>query len=340
MEYKEMLENAKQILAPRCRVCKVCNGVACRGEVPGSGGKGTGESFVRAYEKLSEIKIHMDTIYENRGQNTSAVLFGKKFAAPIFAAPISGMASNYTGHFDETSFNDHLVNGMLEAGCAAFTGDGVSTDFFDGPLTVVKKAEGMAIPTIKPWDRDTVFEKMKKAQVAGAFAVAMDIDSAGLPLLAMAGKPGAAKSAAELAEIKRALSVPFIVKGIMTVAGAKKALEAGADAIVVSNHGGRVMDHGMAPVEALPGIKKAVGGRMAILIDGAIRTGVDVFKVLALGADGVLIGRPYVTAVHGGEMEGVLLYTNKLIGELKDTMKMTGCARLADITADKIVRGW
>lgn len=336
MDYKEVLENAKKVLAPKCRVCKVCSGAACRGELPGSGGKGSGESFVRAYEKLSEIKINMDTIYENMGQNTSASLFGKEFAAPIFAAPISGMASNYTGHFNETTFNDHLVNGMLEAGCAAFTGDGVSADFFEGPLTVVEKAGGMAIPTIKPWDRDTMLEKVKKAQAAGAFAVATDIDSAGLPILAMAGKPGAAKSVAELAEIRSAVKVPFIIKGIMTVDGAKKALEAGADAIVVSNHGGRVLDHTKAPVEVLPAIREAVGGQLTILIDGAIRTGVDVFKVLALGADGVLIGRPYVTAVHGGEREGVVLYTNKLIGELKDTMKMTGCATLADITPDKV----
>ncbi|WP_130863778.1 alpha-hydroxy-acid oxidizing protein [Bacilliculturomica massiliensis] len=336
MDYKELLENARKALAPKCRVCRVCNGAACRGELPGSGGKGTGESFVRAYEKLSEVKINMDTIYENRGQDTTARLFGHTFAAPVFAAPISGMSSNYTGYFTETAYNECVVGGTRKAGCSAFTGDGVSADFFEGPLSVVKKAGGMAIPTIKPWDRDTVLEKVQKAQEAGAFAVAMDIDSAGLPILALAGRPGAAKSVEELAEIRRGVKVPFILKGIMTAEGAKKALEAGADAIIVSNHGGRVLDHSRAPVEVLPSIRKAVGDQMTILIDGAIRTGVDVFKVLALGADGALIGRPYVTAAHGGGEEGVALYTNKIIGELADTMKMTGCAVLSDITPDKV----
>lgn len=336
MEYREILDNARKILAPKCRVCKVCSGEACRGELPGSGGKGSGESFVRAYKKLADVKINMDTIYENKGQDTSCLLFGQEFAAPLFAAPISGMASNYTGYFDETSFNDCLVNGMLDAGCAAFTGDGVSADFFDGPVSVVAAAGGRAVPTIKPWDRDTVMQKAEKAQKAGAFAVAMDVDSAGLPMLAMAGKPGAAKSVEELAEIRAQIKVPFIIKGIMTADGARKALEAGADGIVVSNHGGRVLDHTKAPVEVLPDICKAVEGRMTILVDGAIRTGVDLFKVLALGADGALIGRPYVVAAHGGGREGVALYTRKVIDELKDVMKMTGCASIADITPDKV----
>ena len=74
---------------------------------------------------------------------------------------------------------------------------------------------------------------------------------------------------------------PFIVKGIMTVAGAKKALEAGAKGIVVSNHGGRVLDQCPSTAEVLPAIVDAVGGRMTILVDGGIRTGMDVFKALA-----------------------------------------------------------
>ena len=78
----------------------------------------------------------------------------------------------------------------------------------------------------------------------------------------------------------------------MTVNGAKKALEAGASGIVVSNHGGRVLDQCPATAEVLPAIADAVGGKMTILVDGGIRTGMDVFKALALGADAVLIGRP------------------------------------------------
>ena len=108
--------------------------------------------------------------------------------------------------------------------------------------------------------------------------------------------------------------VPFIAKGIMTARGAIKAVEAGVDAIVVSNHGGRVLDQCPATAEVLPAIVEAVQGKVKIFVDGGIRSGVDVFKALALGADGVLICRPFVTAVYGGGMEGVKTYIEKTRG--------------------------
>ena len=77
---------------------------------------------------------------------------------------------------------------------------------------------------------------------------------------------------------------------------------------------------------------------MKIFVDGGVRTGVDVFKMLALGADAVLIGRPLVTAAYGGKAEGVRLYMEQVIAQLRDTMKMTGCATIEDITLEKINR--
>ena len=124
---------------------------------------------------------------------------------------------------------------------------------------------------------------------------------------------------------------PFILKGIMTVSGAKKALETGAAGIVVSNHGGRVLDQCPATAEVLPAIVDAVGGKMKIFVDGGIRTGMDVFKALALGADAVLIARPFVTMVYGGGAEGIQAYVSKLQAELADTRAMCGAHTLADI---------
>ena len=106
---------------------------------------------------------------------------------------------------------------------------------------------------------------------------------------------------------------------------------AGASGIVVSNHGGRVLDQCPATAEVLPAIVDAVGGKMTILVDGGIRTGMDVFKALALGADAVLIGRPFVNMVYGGGAEGVQVYVDKLKAELADTMAMCGAHKLSDI---------
>ena len=180
-------------------------------------------------------------------------------------------------------------------------------------------------------------EKMAQAKASGCFAVAMDVDAAGLPFLKNMTPPAGSKSVEELAEIVQLAERPFIVKGVMTVKGALKAREAGAAAIVVSNHGGRVLDQCAATAEVLADIVDAMkGSGVKIFVDGGIRTGVDVFKALALGADGVLICRPFVTAVYGGGAEGVKCYIDKLAGELADTMQMCGAHTLAEITPDMV----
>ena len=177
---------------------------------------------------------------------------------------------------------------------------------------------------------------MDLAKEADPFAIAMDIDAAGLPFLKNLTPPAGSKTVAELREIAAIAEKPFILKGIMTVAGAKKALEAGASGIVVSNHGGRVLDQCPSTAEVLPAIVDAVGGQMTILVDGGIRTGMDVFKALALGADGVIIARPFVNMVYGGGAEGIQVYVDKLKAELEDAMAMCGAHSLADINRSMI----
>ena len=108
-------------------------------------------------------------------------------------------------------------------------------------------------------------------------------------------------------------------------------------AIIVSNHGGRVLDQCPATAEVLENIANALkGSGVKILVDGGIRSGTDVFKALALGADGVLICRPFVTAVYGGAQEGVRAYIDKIGTELADTMAMCGVHDLDSITRDMI----
>ena len=201
---------------------------------------------------------------------------------------------------------------------------------------IIEQNEGIGVPTIKPWAKEVVQEKFELAKKSGSFAVAMDIDAAGLPFLKNCTPPAGRKSTAELKAIIDQAPVPFIVKGIMNVKGAMKALEAGASGIVVSNHGGRVLDGTPATASVLEEIAQAVSGRMKIFVDGGIRSGVDVFKALALGADAVLIARPFVNMIYGAGKEGVQVLVDKLGAELKDTMEMCGANTLAEITRDKI----
>jgi len=318
-------------------VCKECNGVACKGEIPGTGGKGNGNAFKVCVDFLASVKINMDTIYEDNGQDTSISLFGKKFKYPFFAAPIGGMDFNYNGAITEAEYAEAVVKGTNKAGTAAFTGDGAPDHILLDALPAIKEVGGLAVPTIKPWKNDKAIEKIRKIEEVNAMAFAMDIDSAGLINLALAGKPVSPKSVDELKELSQATKIPFIVKGVMTAKGALKALEAGAYGIVVSSHGGRVLQDAPATCAVLPEIREAVGDKIKIFVDGGIRSGADVFKAIALGADAVLIGRPYVIAAFGGGAEGVALYTEKIGAELRETMIMTGCSKISDINRDKII---
>lgn len=336
MNYQEVLNNAKQNIGPYCKVCPECNGIACRGMIPGPGGKGSGLGFIRSYQDLKKVRLQMDTIYEPKAVSTQTTLFGKTVDLPVFAAPIGAVGLHYSNLYDDLSYSSALLKGCHAAGTVAFTGDGVKDEVFQGTIEAIYELEGWGIPTIKPWSYEEVLNKAKMAEASGALAVAMDIDAAGLAILAAQGKPVAPMSVETLSKIIAQIKVPFVLKGIMTAEGAKKALEAGASGIVVSNHGGRVLDETPSTIEVLPEIVEAVGGKMTILVDGGFRTGLDVFKAIALGAQGVLIGRPFAYAIYGGAEEGVGLYLSKLKAELSEAMLMTGAATIGEITRDKV----
>lgn len=338
MTYDEVLKSARGNMGPYCKVCPVCNGAACKNQMPGPGAKGVGDNAVRNYQKWQEIRVNMDTIHENKPIDTSVELFGRTFKYPFFAGPVGAMTLHYGEKYDDLAYNNLLVDACAKGGIAAFTGDGTNAKVMEGATAAIKAAGGLGIPTVKPWNLETIREKMELVKASGSFAVAMDIDGAGLPFLKKLTPPAGSKTVDELRKVAEMAGMPFIIKGIMTRRGALKAKDAGAAAIVVSNHGGRVLDQCPATAEVLEDIVEAVGGRMKILVDGGLRSGVDVFKALAMGADGVLLGRPFVTAVYGGAAEGVQCYIDKIGGELEDTMRMCGANTISDITRDMIFR--
>ncbi len=338
MTYDEVLKSARGNMGPYCKVCPVCNGAACKNQMPGPGAKGVGDNAVRNYQKWQEIRVNMDTIHENKPIDTSVELFGRTFKYPFFAGPVGAMTLHYGEKYDDLAYNNLLVDACAKGGIAAFTGDGTNAKVMEGATAAIKAAGGLGIPTVKPWNLETIREKMELVKASGSFAVAMDIDGAGLPFLKNLTPPAGSKTVDELREVAEMAGVPFIIKGIMTRRAALKAKDAGAAAIVVSNHGGRVLDQCPATAEVLEDIVEAVGGRMKILVDGGLRSGVDVFKALAMGADGVLLGRPFVTAVYGGAAEGVQCYIDKIGGELEDTMRMCGANTISDISRDMIFR--
>ena len=331
MTYQEILANARTCIGPYCKACPQCNGKACGAQMPGPGAKGVGDTAIRNYDAWKKIRINLDTISENVVPDTSMDFFGHTMKYPFFAGPVGAVKLHYGDKLDDVAYNDILVSACADAGIAAFTGDGTNPAVMEAACAAIKAKDGFGIPTVKPWDVNTLKVKFDLVRSSGCFAVAMDIDAAGLPFLQNLQPPAGSKTVEELAQVISTAGKTFIVKGIMTVEAAKKALAAGASGIVVSNHGGRVLDQCPATAEVLYEIAQAVGGEMKIFVDGGIRTGTDIFKALCLGADGVIIARPYVTAVYGGAEEGVAVYTEKLGAELIDTMKMCGAKSIADL---------
>lgn len=331
MNFEDVKKNARENLNNSCKVCPVCNGVACAGQVPGMGGKGTGEAFKANIDSLKKHKLNMRVIHNASNPDTSTTLFGKNMDIPVFAAPVSGTTLNMGGKFSEQDYISWVIGGCIDEGIFPMVGDTAVDSFLLTNLEELKKCGGNGIAVIKPWENKNVIEKIKLAEEAGAFAVGMDIDACGLVTLSLHGKPVMPKSVDEIKEIVQSTNLPFILKGIMTVDEAELAVQAGVKAIVVSNHGGRVLDQTPGVGDVLPAIADAVKGRITILADGGVRTGVDVLKMLALGADGVLIGRPFVTASFGGQREGVSLYIKKLKEELKSAMILTGCNSISCI---------
>ena len=339
MNYNEVLAAARECVGPYCKACPVCNGRACANSMPGPGSKAPGNVAARNYDKWQEICVNMDTLCPNADPDISFEFCGRTFSAPVFMAPLGAVDMHYGPKHTDFTYNSILIKSAYEYGLMALTGDGVNPEIMKSAVQDMLKVEGIGMPTIKPWNKEAVFEKLDILNDNHIFAAAMDVDGAGLPFLKAMNPNAGSKSVDEMREIIRYAQMPFVIKGIMTPEGAQKAVDAGAAGIVVSNHGGRVQGGVPSTAEVLPTIAEKVKGKLTIFVDGGIRSGLDIFRAIALGADGVLIGRPVLTAIYGAGEEGFRVYMDKIVSELKSTMTMCGAASLKDITADKIWRG-
>lgn len=144
---------------------------------------------------------------------------------------------------------------------------------------------------------------------------------------------------AGLAELRQRTTLPLLLKGVLAADDARRAVDAGIDGLIVSNHGGRVLDTAVASLDALPAVVAAVAGRVPVLLDGGIQRGTDVLKAIALGASAVLLGRSYLWALAVAGPYGVAHLLRLLRDELEMAMALTGCRTLAEVDARILHRG-
>lgn len=339
MSYRDLAAAARGQIGPHCRACPVCDGRACAGVIPGPGDKGTGRVAGRNWEAWQDLRVNMDTLHGSFLADTRATVLGRTLSLPVLVGPVGDVQRHYGEKYDTASYNRCVLEAAAGEGTLALTGDGLDASIMSEACALIGELGGRGIPTVKPWDARTLDGKLEEALAARPAAVAMDIDAAGLPFLRGQEPPAGAKSPAEISEVAarcHEAGVPFVLKGVMTASAAERAAEAGVDAIVVSNHGGRVLDGTPATAEVLPSIAAAVGGDVEVLVDGGVRSGLDVFRALALGARACLVCRPFVVAAFGGGADGVRSYLDELRCELDDVMEMCGAATTADVTPEMI----
>jgi len=281
--------------------------------------------------------------------NTQCALFGEQWAHPIMLAPVA---------YQKLFHADGEIGTAVA--CNAQQGQMMVSSLASQPVEEIIKQAQQPLWFQLYWqgDREATAVLLNKALAAGASTIVFTVDApvkqalidlpAGIsavnlakPLSMQPIQPGQsqvfdgwmsqAPTWKDVAWLRQQVKVPVLIKGLMHVEDARRAVTLGCDGIVVSNHGGRVLDSTPSVAAVLPQMVAAVGGQCKILVDSGIRSGQDVFKALAMGADAVCVGRPYVWGLAAEGAMGVAKVIRYLRDELEMTMALTGVSTLAEI---------
>ncbi|BDA78353.1 glycolate oxidase [Leptospira kobayashii] len=330
---KEINDSARQRFGKDiCWVCKVCDGVNCASGIPGMGGVGRMETFQDNYTALQEFQIVPRYIRDHVIPSISTDFLGLPLKMPIMSAPMTGVGTNMNFVMTDADYAQAVVKSFAQNGSIAWLGDGASPEKYKIMIDAITKSNGKGILICKPRaDEGLLMERLLEAEAAGVFAVGMDIDAVNFRTMTSKNLSSISRSMESLSKIREKIKIPFVLKGIMSLEDAKLAIDGNFSAIVVSNHGGRVLDGMPGTARVLPKIAEYAKGRIPILADGGIRSGMDVFKMLALGADSVLVGRPVAISLVGGDEAGIRFLLNKYSEELTQSMSVSGASDLSQI---------
>ena len=300
------------------------------------GAAGSQSTLRRNQAAMRRILFRQRIFHDITNPDTTVTLFGRSLPLPIAIAPVGSFAKVHP-HGERW-----VVEGAGRAGIMVFVSHAARS-------TAKEWAEGASSPLVfmgyLSRGRERVLEYARCAEELGYAAVGLTMDTV-QPVkigdhvaLQADGRPreGHSASPRDIEWLKREVSLPVVVKGIMGAEDARIAVDAGADCIVVSNHGGRILDYNRAAIETLPEVVHAIGNRVPVLLDSGIRSGDDVIKALALGAKAVLVGRPICWGVGAGGSHGVERVIQILADELKRVLIMTGTGSITNITESILI---
>ncbi len=304
-------------------------------------GAGAGRTLRRNREFFERITFRPRMLVDVTGLDLSTPILGQSLFAPILAGP-SALHERFHPDGEVATAQGAKLARTLP----------VISERTSKPLREIAAALDGG-----PWWAQTSpggdLARLREAKSLGASAIVVTLDGGPPRTLDVdvhhgrAGKSWPPKpeeisisrpdGAASIRQLRDELGLPVVAKGVLTADAARAAVEAGAAAVCVSNHGGRLVDGLPATIEALPDVVEAVGGRAAVLVDGGFRRGSDILKALAFGADAVLLGRPVIWALAAYGPEGVQKLLTLLQSELALAMGLSGTPNLAAVNR-KLVR--
>ncbi len=279
---------------------------------------------IRVNRKYLDSLFFIPKFFDPVEVDTGLTLFGVKLKTPVYGSAIS--RSDY---MTDSEFNE-IAQGVARAGSMIMLGIGGSKTLqsaIDTGAPVVKM--------VKPWrNTEMIYQKVRDAESRGCVAVGMDIDHfygvlRGTRVIRT--EVFAPQQTSEIKQVIAQTKLPFIIKGVLGVDDAQKAVELGAAAVIVSNHGRSSIDFTIPSMLALPAIAGSVGQKVPVLIDTGFKTGNDALKALAFGAKAVGFASSLLLAQAADGAAGVELLINQLTAELARTMAATGCPNLTSI---------
>jgi 4-hydroxymandelate oxidase len=317
---------------------------------------------------FDQLRLIPRTMADLRGGSTAIQLFGRRHAVPILLAPLAYQRiAHFEGELASARAAMALETGMVVSTLSSVPLEEVATAATQAAVDLGTPAAPLWFQLYLQADRGHSAELVRRAETAGYEAIVLTVDASikrssfvlpegidaanlrGLPRLTQTSVAGArilfgtplvdaAPRWEDLVWLRALTRLPLILKGVLSPEDGRRAVELGCDAVIVSNHGGRVLDGVVTPVEMMPAMVDAVQGRVPLLLDGGVRRGTDVVKALALGASAVLVGRPQMHALAVAGMAGVAHMLHILRTELEVAMAQTGCATPGAIVGDRMRR--
>lgn len=286
-----------------------------------------------------------------RSVDTASQLFGRTLAWPLLVAP---MALQRLAHADG-EVATAAAAGALGAGMVLSCQASIRIETIAAAAGPPQRRGPLWFQLYLLPDREATLDLVRRAEAAGCEALVLTVDAAARtarslrlpPGVSAVNLPPASGQPASLAELlaqaptwedvawlRRQTRLPLLLKGVLHPADAREALQQGVDGLVVSNHGGRVLDGAIATASALPAMADAVAGDLPLLVDGGIQRGTDIAKALALGARAVLLGRPLLWGLASAGAAGAAHVLRLLRDEFELAMAQCGAARLAELGPD------